>query len=99
MEPVVDHLGPHARNVDDAVLLLEVIAGKDGNDPRQANAPAHGSIGYRDLVARRGGRIDGLRVGILKEGFGFPQSDAKVDAQVWNILSQLRRIRLNAFLI
>lgn len=37
IEPTLDHVGPMTRTVADAALLLEVIAGPDGLDPRQNN--------------------------------------------------------------
>ncbi|MCG8694002.1 MAG: hypothetical protein MI806_22585, partial [Minwuiales bacterium] len=35
IEPTIDHTGPMTGNVSDNALLLEVIAGADGLDPRQ----------------------------------------------------------------
>jgi len=35
IEDTIDHLGPITRNVHDAALLLTVLAGRDGLDPRQ----------------------------------------------------------------
>ena len=35
IENTIDHLGPITRNVHDAALLLTVLAGRDGLDPRQ----------------------------------------------------------------
>jgi amidase len=35
IELTLDHTGPMTRNVRDNALLLEVLAGADGLDPRQ----------------------------------------------------------------
>ena len=59
----LDHVGPMTRTVDDNALLLEVIAGPNGIDPRQASAaPAR----YTEALQ---GDVAGMRVGLLQEGF------------------------------
>ena len=59
----IDHVGPMTRTVEDNALLLEVIAGPNGTDPRQAGvAPARYSKALDDDVS-------GLRVGLVQEGF------------------------------
>ena len=40
IEWTIDHLGPMARNMADLATFLTVIAGPDGNDPRQPHAPS-----------------------------------------------------------
>lgn len=76
IEPTIDHTGPMTRTVADNALLLEVIAGEDGLDPRQY-APK--TAAYTDAV---GQSASGLRIGIVTEGFGHPQSLEDVDAKV-----------------
>jgi amidase len=66
IENTIDHLGPITRTVRDAALLLEVLAGRDGLDPRQRfDAPGGYLAGLDDGVA-------GLRVAVVSEGFGIP---------------------------
>jgi amidase len=66
IENTLDHLGPITATVRDAALMLGVLAGPDGLDPRQrAAAPP------LDLSALDAG-VAGLRVGVLAEGFGVP---------------------------
>ncbi len=72
----VDHLGPMGRSVRDVATLLEVIAGPDGCDPRQAGAEV------RPYVAGLAQPVSGLRIGVLDEGFGHPGGDPEVDASV-----------------
>jgi amidase len=74
IERTVDHLGPMTRTVADAALLLTVLAGPDGQDPRQPAQIA--AVDYRDALT---GDVAGLRVGILTEGFGQPGSLPEVD--------------------
>jgi amidase len=74
IERTIDHLGPITRTVADAALLLTVLAGPDGRDPRQA-----GEIAAVDYRAALTGDVAGLRVGVLTEGFGQPGSLPEVD--------------------
>jgi amidase len=78
IEHSIDHLGPMAASSLDCALLLEVIAGyDDGRDPRQvASLPAKP---FSELVTQG---IDGLRIGVVGEGFGTPTSEADVDEAV-----------------
>jgi amidase len=75
-DPMIDHAGPMTRTVEDNALLLEVLAGPDGLDPRQI-APR-----VADYRATLGQSIRGLRIGLLREGFGRPESEPDVDAKV-----------------
>jgi amidase len=77
IEQTIDHLGPITRSVADAALMLNVLAGPDGLDPRQ---PA--SITPVDYVAALAESAAGLRIGVVTEGFGHPNSDPGVDAAV-----------------
>jgi amidase len=77
VEPTIDHAGPMARTVADVALLLDVIAGFDPHDPRQRRVPPVPT--YRDVGA---GRLDGLRIGMLREAFGLAVSDPDVDEAV-----------------
>lgn len=76
IEPTIDHTGPITANVRDNALLLEVIAGEDGLDPRQY-APRIDR--YTQAVGKG---ASGLRIGVLTEGFRRPESEADVDAKV-----------------
>src|SRR6266566_2017397 len=60
IELTLDHTGPIARTVADVALLLEAIAGPDGLDPRQANAPSPEA--YTQALT---GDVAGLRIGIV----------------------------------
>ncbi|AUW94336.1 hypothetical protein BXT84_10625 [Sulfobacillus thermotolerans] len=86
IEPSLDHLGPMARTVPDVARLLEVIAGPDGNDPRQKGLTFASS---GDYMAALGQELRGFRLGVVKEGFGWPQSDPRVDDMVWGVSESL----------
>ena len=69
IELTLDHTGPMTATVEDNALLLEVLAGPDGLDPRQYGGQ---SMPYRDAL---GQGVQGLRIGVVEEGFGHPQSE------------------------
>ena len=76
VELTVDHAGPITRNVADNALMLEVMAGPDGLDPRQRGAP---SQPYTQALAKG---VAGLRIGIVPEGFATAGAEAEVDERV-----------------
>jgi aspartyl-tRNA(Asn)/glutamyl-tRNA(Gln) amidotransferase subunit A len=59
----LDHIGPMARNVHDAALMLHVIAGRDPRDATSAFAPVPD---YREVLNQP---VKGVRVGLPKEYF------------------------------
>ncbi len=67
IENTLDHLGPITRTVRDAALLLSVLAGRDGLDPRQRFDPPPG-----DYLDGLDAGVAGLRIGVVGEGFGIP---------------------------
>ena len=78
IEASLDHLGPMARSSRDVALLLSVLAGPDGLDPRQ-----HAGLQPADYLAALGGDVAGLRLGIVREGFGHQGlSEPDVDEAV-----------------
>jgi amidase len=79
-----DHLGPMAMTVGDVARLLTVIAGADGLDPRQ-NALATA----RDYTEGLDDGVEGLRIGLLADGFGLSMGEAVVDEAVRDGASQL----------
>ena len=76
IELTLDHTGPITATVADNALLLEVLAGPDGLDPRQYGAEARP---YREALGKG---VAGLRIGVVQEGFGWPQSQEASDASV-----------------
>jgi amidase len=86
IELTLDHTGPLARTAAECAVLLEVIAGPDGLDPRQP--PGLRTDTY---TKRLTGDARGLRIGIVKEGFGLPNSQPDVDATVHQAAQNLAR--------
>ncbi len=78
MDPTIDHAGPMARKAADVALLLEVIA-----DPIPGRHAA-----YTGELAKG---IAGLRIGVVKEGFGWPGSEANVDSAVRRAVDALAK--------
>jgi len=76
IEIFLDHVGPMTRTVRDNAVLLEVIAGSDGFDPRQYSPVVHP---YAQMLE---GGIQGLRIGVVEQGFGRAESDPAVDRKV-----------------
>lgn len=76
MEESIDHVGPMTANVADNALMLEVIAGADGVDLRQRSPVVH------RYTAALGQSVTGLRIGVVREGFGHPLGERVVDGCV-----------------
>lgn len=85
IEQTIDHVGPMTRTVTDAALVLSVIAGPDGQDPRQPR-----DLVPQDYLAAIGQGAEGLRVGVLTEGFGHANSAPEVDEAVRSATETLR---------
>ncbi len=91
IEQTIDHVGPITRTVADAALVLSVIAGPDGLDPRQPR-----DLVPDDYVAALARGAEGLRIGIVSEGFGHPNSERGVDDAVRAAVETLRGAGLTA---
>ena len=88
-DPTIDHVGPMAKTVEDAALLLSVIAGVD-DTARDMRQPT--TIDKVDYAAGLTGSIKGLRIGVVKEGFGTPWSMKAVDKAVREAVKHLRKL-------
>lgn len=86
IETTIDHTGPMTQNVTDNAVMLEVLAGDDGLDPRQY-AP---QVDNYSTALGRG--VGGLRIGVVKEGFGHDNSEADVDSKVKAAADKLRSL-------
>jgi amidase len=87
IENTLDHLGPITRTVRDAALMLGVLGGRDGLDSRQRVDLPHG-----DYLRELGAGVDGLRIGVVEEGFGIPGlSQPGVDETVRSAIHTLAK--------
>jgi amidase len=82
LSPMIDHLGPLAANLEDLALLLKVMAGYDGIDPRMTpESPLQDQVQnysrilaeFRNRNLENGERIgSGMKIGLLTESFKVP---------------------------
>ena len=79
----LDQIGPFARNVEDAAILLGAIAGYDPKDSTSLNIP------IPDYTQFLKPDLKGLKVGIIQETFG-EGLDAAVAATVEAAIAQLQ---------
>lgn len=86
IEATIDHVGPMTATVADNALLLEVVAGADGLDPRQYD------VRVDRYTSALGRGVAGLRIGVVREGFGHPESEADVDQKVREAAERLRAL-------
>ena len=86
IEATIDHTGPMTQNVRDNAVMLQAIAGADGLDPRQYDPQVDD---YPGAVGRGAG---GLRIAVVKEGFGHPASEPDVDAKVRSAAEAFKRL-------
>lgn len=84
IELTIDHCGPMANNTADVARLLTAIAGPDGLDPRQGEAKTQK---YMDALGKG---VKGMKIAVLKEGFGRPESEAATDRKVKAALNKLK---------
>lgn len=85
VEPSIDYVGPMGRTVRDVALMLECIAGPDGYDSRQTQAPRSGL--YLEEMTKG---ISELRIGILREGFGDDRAEPDVESAVLEAIDALK---------
>ena len=81
----LDQVGPFARDVRDAALLLEAIA---GHDPRDSTSIPDAPTG---VAAELGRGVEGLRVGVPKELF-LEGAEPEVLARVREALDTLEKL-------
>ncbi len=93
--PTTDTLGPIARTVRDAAILLDVIAGYDHQDPVTAQAVGQIPRSYTSVLARDG--LKGARIGVIRQPMD-PKADPasedyrKVKAVIDRAIGDLRKL-------
>ena len=86
IEITIDHAGPITATVADNALLLEVLAGPDGYDSRQIDVSVSAYTEGLDQP------VEGMKVAILKEGFGHATSQAESDEKVREAAKKLEAL-------
>lgn len=77
-DAIDDHAGPICRSVTEAAQCLDAISGYDGIDDKALGAASHGSYGFAAALQSSSGRLDGVKIGLLKEGFNQEIVDPRV---------------------
>ena len=81
----LDHIGPIARTVSDAAVMLQVIAGHDASDPNSAEMPVPDYVaGLRDGVKQ-------LRIGLPRKFF-YEDLDPEIASSVEQAIGVLRTL-------
>ena len=80
-----DHAGPITRTVEDAALMLNVIAGYDPSDATTVRTTVD------DYTAQLGAGLRGLRVGVPR-GYFFDRLHDEVATAVENAIEELRKL-------
>ena len=81
----LDHIGPLAKTVKDAAIVLRTIAGRDPMDATSADLPVP------DYVAELDKPVRGLKLGVAKEYFGEGLDD-EVGQAVEAAIDKLKRL-------
>ncbi len=83
IDPTIDHIGPMARGVTEVATLLEVIADPIPGDSNRSRTP------YTESLSRP---VGGLRIGVVREGFGWSASEPDVDDCVRRAIDALAKL-------
>jgi aspartyl-tRNA(Asn)/glutamyl-tRNA(Gln) amidotransferase subunit A len=83
----LDQAGPLAREVGDAALALQVLAGHDPHDATSLAAPVPDYLAAVDHGA--GGDLQGLRIGVDRAALGLGGLDVQVRARFEQALARL----------
>lgn len=84
-----DTAGPITRTVEDAVRVLDVIAGYDPADPATAWSVGRKPSSYLGYLKRDG--LQGKRIGILKSFFGTQPQHQEVNQRVMEGLKEMEK--------
>jgi Asp-tRNA(Asn)/Glu-tRNA(Gln) amidotransferase A subunit family amidase len=80
--------GPMARTVEDAVRVLEVIAGYDSADPITKAAQGKIPKNYRQFLKKNG--LKGARLGVFRRYVDAPTTDPQIKALVAKAVEDLK---------
>jgi amidase len=80
----LDYTGPMTRTVEEAALATEILAGRDGLDPRQPH-----DLEVGDYTGALEKDVSDMTVGVLQEGFDHEESDPEVNEVVRDAIADL----------
>ncbi|APG16685.1 amidase [Kosakonia radicincitans] len=86
IEATLDHAGPITATVKDNALMLEVMAGPDGLDPRQYTSRGGNYTAALDKGVR------GLKIGVVTEGFQLPNLQPLLAEKVRSAVARLESL-------
>jgi aspartyl-tRNA(Asn)/glutamyl-tRNA(Gln) amidotransferase subunit A len=81
----LDHAGPIVRRVEDAAVMLTIMAGSDASDPTTSDLPV------TDYVRAIGGQFKGLKLGVPTNHF-FEGCDSRVSKVVRRAIHTLETL-------
>jgi Asp-tRNA(Asn)/Glu-tRNA(Gln) amidotransferase A subunit family amidase len=85
---LADIAGPITRTVEDAAVVLQVIAGPDTSDPVTLSSAGHIPPSYTSFLKKDA--LKGVRLGVLHAAYDRPSADAEVMAVFKASLAELR---------
>ncbi len=84
-----DIAGPMARTVADAVAIFQIVAGEDAADTVTARSRGHRARDYTTSLDRAA--LRGARIGVLRQAYERPGTDAEVVRVFTAALGDMRR--------
>jgi amidase len=91
MDHTIDHVCPITRTIGELAEVLEVIAGYDPNDPQWLREP----VTVDQYTKYLGEDVSKLRVGLLVEGFSWPECDRNVNNAVRGAVENLTKLGID----
>ena len=89
-----DEVGPLARTVGDAALLLDVMAGYDAADPITAFGKGRQPKSYTELL--KADALKGVRIGVLTNMFGKEERHREVNAVMERAIAAMEKLGATA---
>ncbi|KAJ5104564.1 Amidase [Penicillium alfredii] len=89
-DAINDHTGPLTRTTLDAATCLDVVSGYDGIDDRSVGSPKPGSTSFAATLKQSPERLDGVKIGILTEGFEHNAVDEAVKQVVLTAVKKFK---------
>jgi len=83
-----DEVGPIARTVTDAALILDVMAGYDPADPITAFGRGHQAASYTRLL--HANALKGARIGVMTNLFGKDERHREVNTAIEGVIASMQ---------